>query len=311
MVYPSISVIILNWNGLADTIECLESLRQITNPKYSVIVVDNGSSGDDAQALKQKFGDYIFLIENDKNYGFAGGMNTGIEYSLKHFQPDYILSLNNDTTVEPQFLDRLVEAVKDDNTIGIAGSKVYYYDDPTRILSLGMMILMKIGMTYSIGKGTIDSNVISRNDDVDYVDTCFLIKADVIQKIGLFDESFFCYLEDADYCIRAKKSGYRVCCVPTSKIWHKKALKKKTVDRISEGMRVSASAQYYVARNSFRFMRKHATKFQYLSFLTFLFGCYFWLMLAALILFYRDKKRFVSFCNGIKDGLFNKSGARF
>jgi GT2 family glycosyltransferase len=170
---------------------------------------------------------------------------------------------------------------------------------------------MKIGMAYAIGKGKIDSNGISQQYDIDYVDTCFLIKTDVIRNIGLFDESYFCYWEDADYCIRAKKAGYKVCCVPKSKIWHKKAIKKKTIDKISEGMRVSASAQYYITRNSFKFMRKYATKCQYLLFFIFFFGCYFWLMLAALILFYRDSKRFVSFCNGIGDGLFNKSGGRF
>jgi GT2 family glycosyltransferase len=307
-VYPKISIIVLNWNGLADTIECLESLRQITYPNYGVIVIDNGSSGDDAQVIKQKFGDYIWLIKNDKNYGFTGGTNIGIKYALEKSQPDYILSLNNDTIVEPQFLDRLVEAMEGDNSIGIAGSKVYYYDDTSRILSLGMMIIMKIGMAYSIGKGEIDSNEISQQYDVDYVDTCLLIRSDVIGQIGLFDESYFCYWEDADYCIRAKKAGYKVRCAPESKIWHKKAIKKKTIDKISEGMRVSASAQYYITRNSFRFMRRYATKRQYLSFFTFFFGCYFWLMLVALILFYRDTKRFVSFCKGIKDGVLGKDG---
>jgi hypothetical protein len=308
MVYPKVSIIILNWNGLEDTIECLESLKKISYQNYEVIVVDNRFSENDAQELKQRFGNYIFLIENDKNYGFTGGTNIGIKYSLENSQPYYILSLNNDTVVEPQFLDRLVEAVEGDNSIGIAGPKVCYYDDPDRILSLGMMIIMKIGMAYSIGKGKIDSNEISQQYDVDYVDTCFLIKADVIRKIGIFDESYFCYWEDADYCIRARKAGYKVLCVTESKIWHKKAIKKKTIDKISEGMRVSASAQYYITRNSFKFMRKYATKRQYLLFFTFFFGCYFGLMLAALILFYRDTKRFVSFCNGIKDGVLGKEG---
>ncbi|MFA5374701.1 MAG: glycosyltransferase family 2 protein [Dehalococcoidia bacterium] len=309
-VYPKVSIIILNWNRLEDTIECLESLKKIMYPNYDVILIDNGSSGNDAEVLKSKFGNDLFLIANDKNYGFSGGTDIGIKYSLENSQPDYILSLNNDTIVEPKFLNRLVEAAESDKSVGIAGPKVYYYDNPDRILSLGLRIVMGIGLSYSIGKGKIDSDRISQHYDVDYVDTCLLIKTEVISKIGLFDESYFCFWEDADYCIRARKAGYKTVCVHEAKIWHKKRVKKTTIDKLSEGMNVSESVQYYNTRNSFIFMRKHATKWQYLLFLCFLFGCYVWLMLIVLNLFYREPKRFASFCSGINDGLLSRSGER-
>lgn len=306
---PKVSIIVLNWNGLEDSIECLESLKKITYPNYDVIVIDNGSSGNDAEVLKNRFGDYVFLIKNEKNYGYTGGTNIGIKYSLKNSQPDYILSLNNDTIVEPQFLDRLVEAMEGDNSVGIAGPKVCYYDNPDRIQSLGMGLIMKIGMAFSIGKGEIDSNGIGQQYNVAYISVCLLIRADVIRKIGLLDESYFCYGEDVDYCLRAKKAGYEVICVRESKIWHKKCMKKRMIDKLSEGINVSESVEYYSTRNRFKFMRNHATNCQYLFFSLFFFGCYFWLMVVVLLLFYRDPKRFVSFCSGIKDGLLGRDGA--
>jgi len=94
MNYPKVSIIILNWNGLGDTIECLESLKKITYPNYEVIVVDNGSEGNDAQVLQEKFGDYIHLIQNEKNYGFAEGNNNALKTTSK--QKEYIPILGTD-----------------------------------------------------------------------------------------------------------------------------------------------------------------------------------------------------------------------
>ena len=128
MNYPKVSIIILNWNGLEDTIECLESLKKITYPNYEVIVVDNGSKGNDAQMLQERFGDYIHLIQNDRNYGFAEGNNIGIRYALDNSAPDYLLLLNNDTVAAPDFLTELIKTAETDANIGIVGPKIYYYD---------------------------------------------------------------------------------------------------------------------------------------------------------------------------------------
>ena len=133
MNYPKVSIIILNWNGLEDTIECLESLKKITHPNYEVIVVDNGSEGNDAQMLQERFGDYIHIIRNDKNYGFAGGANIGMRYVLNNSAADYVLLLNNDTVVDPEFLTELVKVAEADPAIGITGGKIYYYDNPGQL----------------------------------------------------------------------------------------------------------------------------------------------------------------------------------
>ena len=137
---PKVSIIILNWNSLDDTVHCLESLEKITYPNYDIIVVDNGSKGNDAEILREKFKGYIHIIENDKNYGFPEGCNIGMRYALKNSAPDYILLLNNDTTVAPDFLAEMVKIAESDPLIGIAGPKIYFYHEPYKIQSVGLQI---------------------------------------------------------------------------------------------------------------------------------------------------------------------------
>ncbi|GAG89310.1 unnamed protein product, partial [marine sediment metagenome] len=112
MNQPKVSIITLNWDGLEYTIECLASLKKITYPNYEVIVVDNGSKGNDAQVLEEKFGDYIHIIKNDMNYGSRGGVNIGMRYFLNNSNSDYLLLLDNDTVVDPEFLTEMVKVAE-------------------------------------------------------------------------------------------------------------------------------------------------------------------------------------------------------
>jgi len=119
---PKVCIIVLNWNGLSDTVECLESLRKLGYSNYGVIVVDNASKGDDVEVLKQRYGGYVYLIKNDRNYGFAEGNNIGIRYALGNLKPDYYFLLNNDTVVAPDVLDELVAVGERDDRIGVSES---------------------------------------------------------------------------------------------------------------------------------------------------------------------------------------------
>jgi GT2 family glycosyltransferase len=312
MACPKVAIIILNWNGLEDTIECLEFLRKIPYPNYEVIVVDNGSKGNDAQVLDEKFGDYIHLIRNDKNYGYTGGNNIGIKYALDKSAPDYFLILNNDTIVAPDFLGQLIKAAESDASIGMVGSKVYYYDFPNRIQGAGGKVNMRTGRASLIGVKEIDAGQYDTKQEVDYLfGCCLLVKKDVIHKVGLFDESYFCYWDETDYCFRVKKAGYKVVYVPEAKIWHKAPLKLKVWNKTSVGDKASGLPYYYMARNNFKFMRKHATKAQYRSFLLYFFGYHFWFMTGVCLLYHRDVRRLFGFYRGVRDGLFNsESGVR-
>jgi GT2 family glycosyltransferase len=312
MKLPKISIVILNWNGLEDTIECLESLKKITYPNYEVIVVDNGSEGNDAQVLKERFGDCIHLIQNDRNCGFAGGNNIGMRYAVDNSQPDYILLLNNDTVVDPVFLDELVNVAEGDSSIGIAGAKIYFYDEPTRLqfvwgkmnLWTGEAVQTPQIIAYRFGRKEIDKGQYDSAKAADWVTgCCFLIKRSVIESIGLLDEGYFCYGEEVDYCFSARKAGYKTVYVPEAKVWHKLA---------RSANRVTGFTRYYTARNHFRFMKKHATRWQYYSFLICFFCFYLWLATAYNIVFHRNLISVTGYYRGVRDGLSNsEAGARF
>jgi GT2 family glycosyltransferase len=218
---PKVWIILLNWDGLTDTRECLESLRQITYENYQVLVVDNASLGDDPRILGEEYGEYIHIIENDENYGFAEGNNIGIRWILPR-GTDYVLLLNNDTVVHPAFLTELVRAAEADPRIGVVGSKIYYLYDPEHIWSAGGRVDWWKGTVWMIGEGDEDGPAYHATTDVDWVSGCALmVKAKVLQEISLLDPFFFLRGEDVEFCIRARRSGYRVVYVATSEIWHK------------------------------------------------------------------------------------------
>lgn len=233
MNYPKVSIIILNWNGFEDTIECIESLKKITYPNYEIVVADNASSGDDVRILKEKYGDYIHMIANDQNYGFPEGNNIGMRYALGK-GTDYLLLLNNDVIVDCEFLSKLVKVAEDDASIGIVGSKIYYYHRPNRIQAAGGKIRWWLG----------DIKVYGEQEDVgqyDYIaerdfvyGTSFLIKKAVIDKISFMDPYFFFSVEEYDYCTRAKRAGFKVMYVSQSKVWHKAGASKAKLPQFPE-----------------------------------------------------------------------------
>jgi GT2 family glycosyltransferase len=309
---PRVSIIILNWNGLEDTVECLESLKKITYPNYEIIVVDNGSKGNDSVVLKERFGDYIHLIKNAKNYGYAGGVNIGINYALLNSESSYFLLLNNDTVVAPDFLTQMVMVAETDTAIGITCPLVYYYDFPKHIQMVGAKVNMWTGRTAVIGFNQLDKGQYTKQREIDYSGPCWLIRKAVVQEVGLFDESFFCYWEDVDYSVRAKEVGYKVVYAPEAKMWHKNPMIGKVWRKALLTRKTSHLNYYYGVRNNFKFMRKHASKWQYRSFLICFFGYFFWVRHAVCLLYYRDIKLLIAFYRGLNDGMFSsEGGARF
>lgn len=206
-------VIILNWNGKNLTLDCLRSLKKVQTP-HQVILVDNGSTDGSIQAFKEQF-PRAFIIETGKNLGYAGGNNVGIEYALKQ-GASHLLILNNDTTVDPFFLEAFLE--KDEP---ILGAKTLDYSNQKKLDHLGGNWNPQKGQFDLIGcqeeekKWTISI-------PLDYVCGCALfVKAEVFKKIGLFDPRFFLFWEEADWCSRALKAGYQPTFCPKAKIIHK------------------------------------------------------------------------------------------
>ena len=307
-----VSIIVLNWNGLEDTTECLESLQKITYPNCEVIVVDNGSKGNDAQELRKRFGNYIHLIQNEKNYGYTGGNNIGIRYALDNGSPDYFVILNNDMVVAPDFLTEMVKVAEGDDSIGIVGPKIYYYDLPDCIYSAGMRISMRWGRSVILGCKQVDVGQYDAQQEMDCVSgCCLLIKKEVTQQAGMFDESYFCYWDEVDYSIRARRAGFKIAYTPKASVWRRQVLRKKLWGKLPYEEKASALAYYYWARNNFKFMRKHGTRGQYYTSLVYFFGCHLLFVTALRLLYHYNIRQLIAFYRGVRDGLFNsEAGAK-
>ena len=240
---PKVFIIILNWNGWRDTLECLESLKKIDYPNYEILVVDNGSTDESVERLNKyiKTTDYC-LLTTPSNLGFAGGNNIGIRYALEK-KTDYVLLLNNDTIVSQEFLRKLVEIGERNEKIGILGPKIYFYNEPKRIWFAGGRVNWLYNKGTMRGYGELDKSQFDSPDyrTVDYITgCCLLIKRQVIEKIGLMSEDYFLYYEDVDWSLKAQSAGFKCIFVPAAKIWHKGS--KSSVE-------FSASYIYYHIRN--------------------------------------------------------------
>ncbi|MCJ7633082.1 glycosyltransferase family 2 protein [Candidatus Bathyarchaeota archaeon] len=287
---PKVIIIILNWNRPRDTSDCLESLKRILYRNYEVVVVDNGSTGNDAQMLEQDFGNLIHVIRNKVNQGFAGGNNVGIRWALGR-GCEYVLLLNDDTVVDPEFLSELILVAENDKQAGIVGPKICCYDEPKRIYSAGGRINLWTGSAPSIGRGRIDNGEFDDIEEVDYVSGCaLLIRKDTILRIGLLNERYFAYYEETEWCVRARKQGYSVTYVPRAKILHK------------EKTRESELSLYYMTRNRFLFMKRNASRLKYAFFTLFFLGTDPIRKMEALKLF-RKPRMLRAYFKGICDGL--------
>jgi GT2 family glycosyltransferase len=220
MTNPLVYIIVLTWNGKKDTLECLNSLKELVYPNYRVLVVDNASADGTAEQVRSQFPD-VELIVNKDNFRFAGGNNSGIEYALSK-NADYTLLLNNDTIVDKTFIDELVLTAESDSQIGMVGPKMYYYSDPNRIWYAGGKIEWWKGWLSHIGVRGIDNGQYDLTKDTVFISgCCILVKREVVEKVGMLDTTYYIYGEDVDWCIRAFRAGYRLMFEPKAKIWHK------------------------------------------------------------------------------------------
>ena len=293
MTLPKVNIIILNWNGKTDTIECLESLKKMKYPNYKITLVDNGSADGSVECFKRLYPE-IELIENQKNLGFAEGNNVAIKEVIERGNK-YVLLLNNDTVVDKNFLCELVKIAEGNQSIGILGPTVYYYSQPNRIQSAGAKILWNKGTDYIFRLNEFDNGRHIETIEVDYVSGCaILIRTEVFKKVGYLNKDYFAYWEETDLCVRAHKVSYRIVYVPRAKIWHKGG---------STSKKITGFSQYHLIRNMFWFMKQHASKYQYLSFSIFFFGFRLWKIIAVEIVMYKSINNLKYLFKGIIDGI--------
>jgi len=278
---PKVFIIILNFNGWSDTMECLDSLSRVKYDNFEIILIDNASKEKLPISNYQFPNLKITQVFNTENLGFAGGNNQGVKMVFKR-GADYVLLLNNDTTVEPDFLNELVEAAENNKEIGILGPIIYDYKDREKIQFAGgkinwsktrgthQIVMPDHSAPSSWPRGLIrhpDLNAwipaeagMTKKDDkisnvfkTDYITgCCLLIKKEVIEKIGLLSGDYFLYYEDTDWNLRAQNAGWLCGVVPSAKIYHKAS---------RSAQEFSYPYIYYHSRNGLIFGSRFGHKF--------------------------------------------------
>ncbi len=220
MSEPLVFVILVNWNGKSVTLDCLDSLTKISYGNFRIVVVDNASTDGSPQEIRQRFPDVVVLVQKE-NLRFAGGNNVGMKYALEQ-KAELLCLLNNDTTVERDLLTHLVARIRADRHIGMVAPKIYYHSEPDRIWFAGGEISMWTGTMKHTGIRETDTGHYEHSAEIDYATgCCMLTTREVIEKVGMFDETYFMYTEDADLSMRIRRAGYTIMFEPKAKIWHK------------------------------------------------------------------------------------------
>ncbi|MGD9099972.1 MAG: glycosyltransferase family 2 protein [Anaerolineae bacterium] len=244
---PLVYLVTLNWNRLDDTLAFLASVEQLTYARYRVLVVDNASTDGSRGAIAARFPDVEQLL-NARNLGFAAGANAGLCYALER-GADWVWLVNNDTHVAPDALDLLVDAATACDA-GLASPMILYTADPGRIWSVGACRSQVTLEITGCRRGQRDTTLPPSPFEVDFVTACgMLMQRECLERVGLFDERFFMYYEDSDYCLRARAAGYRLLVAPQARMWHRVAASIGGCD--------SPGERYHMALSSARFFRKH------------------------------------------------------
>lgn len=246
MTPPSVLIVVLNWNGCQDTLACLASLQQLEYPAHTLLVIDNGSTDQSVATIRSRFPD-VLVIETGANLGYAAGNNVGLRYALMQ-KYDYVLLLNNDTEVAPDFLTPLVATCEQEPAIAAVGPKTYFYDRPDVLWAAGAVIdWHQGGRTYMRGMLEIDQGQFDQACNVDFVPGCAcLVRTSILEQVGLLDERFGMYYEETEWCARMTQAGWRIVYVPAGKVWHKVQL---------QSQELSPRITYYMARNRLLFLR--------------------------------------------------------
>lgn len=264
---PRVFVVILNWNGWKDTIACLKSMEKLSKSNFSlqILVVDNGSTNDSVEKISQYASKHseILLIKNKVNLGFAGGNNVGIK-KANELDADYIMILNNDVIVDKNMVVTLTNFMENNTKVGAASPKMYFAKGFE--FNKNRYTKSQLGKVIWYAGGDIDwNNIYGSNHGVDEVDTgqfnvssetafgsgaCLFLRSSVTKMVGMFDERYFLYLEDADLCMRIKQAGYEIFFVSDAVLWHK----------VSQSSSIGSNLNdYFITRNRLLFGATYAT----------------------------------------------------
>jgi len=246
---PRVGVVIVNWRRPEATRACLQALAAGTFRNWFAVVVDNDAADFDRDALRAQYPDAEYVRSAD-NVGFAGGSNLGMHLALAH-GADWVWFLNDDAAPEPGALAALLAAAPGALRPALLSPKVLRYDRPERIDSIALDLDLVSGRVYLLGHDEIDRGQYDQVREPLAVTGCaLLVRRDACERLGGFDASYFAYLEDADFCLRARAAGLRLAVVAPARVRHDRAP--------ATSGRQSTSSLYYACRNHLRVLATHA-----------------------------------------------------
>jgi GT2 family glycosyltransferase len=252
---PLVVLVILNWNGRDDLLNCLSTLPRLTYPNYAVTVVDNASTDGSVAAVRERFPEQHVLVM-EKNLGFCGGNNRGMQDALAG-GADFVLLVNNDTEMHPDLVSELVHTAQTDPRIGAVGAKNLRLENPDEVWGAYGELDYGRTLVRVLGQGQPDGPAYRVVRDVDWViGNGILMSRAAIEAVGGFDEGFFGYHEDVDWCVRARQHGFRTVFNGAAIIYH------KGFGASHPGRPVPFPVFYFLGRNGIFFARKHGSLWQ-------------------------------------------------
>ena len=245
----TVFVVVLSYNGLADTRKCLGSLYPALRPGIVPVLVDNGSTDGTAEAVAAEF-PWCGVLRVEVNRGPVGGNNAGMRAALESGEK-WIMLLNNDTTVHPYLFDRLSDAAAANPEFSVIGPVIRFMDNPDVVMTDGCLFNLPKSRGFFVRKPVpLDENQPPRVTEVDIVNgCCLMIRADMVRTIGMFDERIFMYHDEADLCLRVREAGGRLGIIDHALIWHKGSATSRATGK--------KSIRYFDARNLWYVLKKH------------------------------------------------------
>jgi GT2 family glycosyltransferase len=274
------------------TMDCIHSLLAMSDVEYSITVVDNGSSDNSAELIRQRFPD-VQVIANKRNLGFAAGCNVGIERALKDQGYDYILLVNNDTIADTDLLLELVKEAERSPKVAICSPKIYYSEPSALLWWAGGTYSLWTGMALHTGRGEEDKGQYGGVRDLDWATGCvMLLRVKALREVGLFDAKIFANSEDVDLSLRIRKAGFGIRYVPRARVWHREGVSFR--ENVGESLRC-----FMFVRNTLWVLHKHARFYHWFTCWPALLGYYIPRVMIGRII----RQDFRS-CWGLVGGLF-------
>ena len=257
---PLVYLLVLNYKGFDDTVECVDNLLQQGYDNFKIVVLDNDSQDSSFEKLAEKYPD-LLVVQTGANLGYAGGNNVGIRLA-QQAGAKYVGVLNNDITADPFMVNKIVEAMEQDEKLAMTGPVILEWDRDI-VQSAGARISLYTGDSIFYHQGEIFDEL-KQKDTAQYKlndlgGAALFVRTEVLEKIGLIPEDYFLFYEETEWCLKAKKAGFKLACVPTTFIHHKESSSIGKVD----GLRAE-----YMTKNQKLFVKRNGNATEKM-----VFGC--------------------------------------